>query len=113
MLLECVFVDIKTETTVEVLEEDTSHIVALADDDGILLAQLVEVGEGRTEHRVSADIAESRLFVVLFEVGLHRRYIADDTILWQIRQHFLKCRYGVFHCHGINDEFGSELPHLV
>ena len=60
MFLECVFVYVETETLIEVLEENASHIVTLADDDGILLMQLVEVGECGSEHRVSAHISEAR-----------------------------------------------------
>ena len=113
MFLKGVFVDVQSQSAVEVLEEDASHVVALADDDGVLLAQLVKIGEGGSEHRVSGDIAESRGVVILLQVGLHRRYVADDTVLWQVRQHFLERRYGVFHCYGIYDEFRCELLHLV
>ena len=55
----------------------------------------------------------SRLLVELPEIGLHGADVADNAVLGYIRQYFLECRYGVFYCHGINDEFGSELPHLV
>ena len=64
VLIEGVFKDVQSQSLVEVLEENLAHVVALADDDGILGAQLVEVGEGWAEHRVSGHIAES--------AGLHR-----------------------------------------
>ena len=52
MLLEGIFVDVQSEFLIEILEENPADIIPLTDNDGILLAQLVEVGEGGTEHRV-------------------------------------------------------------
>ena len=37
MLIESILVDVQAQALVEVLEEDAAHVVALADDDGILL----------------------------------------------------------------------------
>ena len=52
VLLEGVLIDVKTELLVEVLEEDAPHVVALADDDGVLLGELLQVGKRGSEHGV-------------------------------------------------------------
>ena len=59
MLLKGVLVDVESQLLIEVLEEDAAHVVALADDDGILLGELLQIGEGRTEHRVCRDVAHA------------------------------------------------------
>ena len=40
MLVEGVFEDVELELLVEVLEEDAAQVVALGDDDGVLVAQV-------------------------------------------------------------------------
>ena len=52
VLIESVFIDTQVEPPVQVFEEDAAHVVALADHDGVLFAQLLQVGKGGTEHRV-------------------------------------------------------------
>ena len=72
MLLEGVFVDVEAKTGVEILEENASDEVALADDDGILLRELVEVGKRGTEHGVRAHVVHARTLIELLQSGLHR-----------------------------------------
>ena len=113
VLLEGVLVDVQSQLLVQVLEEDASHIVTLTDDDGVLLAELVEIGKCRAEHRVRGDIRMASLLVELPEIGLHGADVADDAVLGYIRQYFLECRYGVFHRHGIDKQLGLEVSNLV
>ncbi len=63
VLLEGVFEDVEAKARVEILEEAASHVVALVDDDGILVTQFAEVGKSGTEHRVGAHVVEAALFV--------------------------------------------------
>ena len=114
VLLEGIFVDIQAQLLIEVLEEDTPHVVALADDDGILLGELLQIGEGRTEHRVRRYIAHTRRLVELLQIGLHRGDIADDTRLGQMGNHLLKHRNGIFQRHCVDQQLGlKRLDFLV
>ena len=45
MFVEGVFEDVESEALVQVLEEHLAQMVALADDDGILIAQVAQAGE--------------------------------------------------------------------
>ena len=40
MLLECIFLDMELQFVVEILEEDFSEMIAFADYDGILIAEI-------------------------------------------------------------------------
>ena len=55
----------------------------------------------------------SGLLVEGLEVGLYRRDVRDDAVLRQVGHDLLEGRYGVLHCHGIDDQFGCEGLHLV
>ena len=113
VLLEGVLINIQSQLAVQVFEEDATHIVTLADDDGILLAQLLKVGKGRSEHRVSRYIAHTSLFVKILQIGLHTGDIADDTLLRQVRYHLFKHRYSIFQRHCINQQLGLEFLNLL
>ena len=113
MLLEGVFVDVQPQLLVEILKEDTAHIVALADDDGILLRELLQVGKRRSEHRVRRDIAHACALVELLHIRLHGGDIADDTLLGQIRNDLLKYRDGVFQRDAIDQQFRLKLLDLI
>jgi len=108
VLIKGVFEDIQSQSLIQILEENLSHVVALADDDGILGTQLVKVGKGRTEHRVSAHVAESALFVPFLQSCLHRSDVADDAILRKHRKHLVECIEGVLHRGGIDDQLRTE-----
>ena len=84
------------------------HIVALADDDSIFLRELLQISEGRTKHRVSGDIAHTRLLVKLFQIRLHTGDVADDTFLGEIRDHLLEDGNGVFQRNCVDEQFGLE-----
>ncbi len=113
VLLERVFVDVQPKPLVEVLEEDAPHVVALADDDGVLLGQLLQVSKRGAEHGVRGDVATARLLVELLEVGLHGGYVADDALLGQVGQHLLEHGDGVFQRYGIDEQLGAELAYLL
>ena len=85
MLIEGVFVDVKTKLTVKIAEEAHTHIVTLVDDDRVLLRELIEVGEGRTEHRVSRYIATASTLIELLQIGLYGRNITQYATFWKIR----------------------------
>ena len=88
-------------------------MVAFADDDGILLTELVEVGECRSEHRVGRHVRMATLLVVFLEVCLHRGNVADETLLRQEGKHLLKSRDRIFHGHGIDHQLGTEVLHFL
>ena len=113
VLIKGVLMQAQSELLIEILEENLTHIVALLDDDRILLGELVQVGECRTEHRVRAHVAEAALFVKLLQSRLHRCNVADDTVFREMWQQLLECRDGVFHGHSIDDEFRAEHLHLL
>ena len=113
VLLEGVLVDVQPELLVEVLEEDAPHVVALADDDGILLAELLEVGEGGAEHRVGGDVAHTRRFVKFFHIRLHAGDVADDALLGQVGNDLLEHWDGVLQRDGVDEQFGTELLDLL
>ena len=113
VLLERVFIDVESQALIEVLEENAAHIVALADDDGILLAELLQIGKGRAEHRVSGDIAHARLLVEFLEVGLHRGDVADDALLRQEWYNLLKYRDGILQRDCIDEQLRTELAYLL
>lgn len=103
--IEGVLTDVKSQAAVEVLEEDAAHIVALRDDDGILVRQGAEVGKRRTEHGVGGDIAPATLLVKLAQPRLDRRDVAQDAVGGQIRHHLLENIKRVFQGHGVDDQF--------
>ena len=112
VLLEGVLVDVQPQTLIEVLEEDAPHVVALADDDGVLLRELLQVGEGGAEHGVRRDVAHARLLVELPEVGLHRGDVADDALLRQVWNNLLEDGDGVLQRHGVDEQLGAERLYL-
>ena len=101
------------QTAVEVEEEDTPHVVTLVDDDGILVAQCTEVGKGRSEHGVCADVAQSRLLVILPEARLHAGDVRNDAVLGQVRNDLVEDRKRIFERHGIDDKFWPESLNLL
>ena len=109
VLVEGIFKDVQAQALVEVLEENLAHIIAFADDDGIFRTQLVEIGKGRTEHRVSRYVAEPACFVPFLQAGLHRSDIADDAILRKGGQHLVERIEGVLHGSCIDDQLRTEL----
>ena len=72
VLFKGVFVDVQSQSMIQVFEEDAPHVVALADDDGILFRELLQVGKGGAEHGVSAHIRMPALFVKLLEMCFDR-----------------------------------------
>lgn len=100
-----VFTDVKPQAAVEVLEEDAAHIVALRNDDGILVRQGAEVGKRRTEHGVGGNVAPATLLVELAQTRLDRRDVAQDAVGGQIRHHLLEDIKRVFQGHGVDDQF--------
>ena len=108
MLFEGVFVDVQAQFLVEVLEEDAAPIVALADDDGILLRELLQIGKRGSKHRVCRDVAHASLFVKVFQIGFHAGYIADDALFGQIGYHLVEHWNGVFQRDGIDQQFWLE-----
>ena len=113
VLLEGVFVDVQAQLLIEVLEENTTHIIALADDDGVLLRELLQIGEGGTEHRVRRDVAHTTLFVKFFQIGFDTRDIADDALLGQVGNDLLEDRNGVLQRDGIDEQLGLKRAYLV
>ena len=108
VFVERVFAHVQAEPAVEVAEEDAPHVVALVDDDGVLVAQAAQVGEGGAEHRVRAHVAHSRGFVEFLEAGLHRRDVAQDAVLRQQGNHLPEHVQRVFQRDGVDDQFGTE-----
>ena len=113
VLVEGVLEDVEPEPLVEVLEEDLAQVVALADDDGVLVAQVAEAGEGGAEHGVGADEAEAALTVELGQLGLDRSDVAQDAVLGQGGDDLVERVDGVLHRGGVDDELGGELAYLV
>jgi len=113
VLLERVFEDVEAQTRVQILEEATSHVVAFVDDDGVLVAQLAEVGKGGTEHGVRAHIVETTCLVVLLEACLHRRDVGEDTRLGEVWNHLVEHLQRVLEADGIDDQFGLKCVNLI
>ena len=113
VLVEGVLEDVEPEALVEVLEEDLAHVVALADDDGVLGAQLVEVGKGGAKHGVGGHVAEPALLVPCLQPGLDRGDVAEDAVVGQCGQHLLEGLEGVLDGGGIDDQLGAEGAYLV
>ena len=113
VLLEGVFKDVQLQRLVEVLEEDAAQVVALGDDDGVLVAQVAEAGEGGAEHRVGGDVAESALGVELLQSGLDGGDVADDAVLGQDGQHLAEGVEGVLHRDGVDDQLRLEVLDFV
>ena len=95
MFFKGVFINVESETCVEVLKEYPSHIVALAYDDGVLLGELSEVGERGAEHRVSGYIRMTRLLIIVLQPSLDGRDVADDAVSGNDGHHLLEGWYGV------------------
>ena len=113
VLEEGVLVDVESQPLVEVAEEDAPDVVALADDDGVLFGELVEVGKRRAEHGVGGDIGMAALLVELLQARLHRGDVADDAVGGQQRQHLLVDGDGVLQRDGVDDQLWSEAGYLV
>ena len=113
VLLEAVLEDVQLQRAVEVLEEDASQVVALGDDDGILVAQVVEAGEGRSEHGMGGDVAEAAGFVELLQSGLHGGDVAEDALLGQQGEHVAEGVERVLHGGGVDDQLGAEVTDFV
>ena len=111
--VEGVFVQVEAQRAVEVLEERLAEVVALADDDGVMLAQLLEVGKRGAEHRVGRHVGMAALFVVFLESRLDRGDVRHDALRRQIGHHRLECLDGVFERHGVDEQFGVEVAYLL
>src|SRR5574344_1268475 len=113
VLVEGIFVDVQSQLGIQVFEKYTAQVVAFGDNDCILLAQLDQIRECRTEHRVGGNIPVTALLIEIMQFGLDGCYITDDTVLRQMRQHFFECRYRIFHRHGVDDQLGFERVYLL
>ena len=113
MLLEGVFVDVESKLLIEVFEEDATHVVTLADDDGVLFRELLEIGKRRTKHGVRRNVTHARRFVKIFHISLYAGNIADDALLGQIWNDLFKYRDGVLQRDGIDKQFGLEGLNLL
>ena len=87
VLLEGVFADVEAQVGIDVFEEDLAQVVALRDDDGVLLLQLAEVGKRGAKHRVGGDVAEAALLVELLQLCLHRGDVGEDAVARQVGNH--------------------------
>ncbi len=113
VLVKGILVDVEPQPCIKVFKENAAHIVALADDDGVLLAELLQIGKRGAEHRMSGHITASALLVEVFQSGLHRCYVAEDAVFGQMWQHFVECGNGVLHRHGIDDKLRTETFNLL
>ena len=113
VLVKGVLEDVEPEALVQVLEEHLAQVVALADDDGILIAQVAQAGECGSEHGVCAHEAEATLAIELGQLCLYRSDIAQYAVLGQCGYHLLEGLDGVLYCGRIDDKLGSELAYLV
>ena len=113
VLLEGVLIDVESQLLVEVLEEDAAHVVALADDDGVLLAQLVEVGEGGAKHGVRAHVGMAAPLVEILQARLYRGDVAHDAVGGQEGHHLVEGGQRVLHGHGVDDQLRLEVPHFL
>ena len=113
VLLEGVLIDVQAQLLIEILEEDTSHVVTLADDDGVLFRELLQVGKRRTKHRVSRYIAHARTLIELLQISLHRGDITDDALLGQIGNHLFEHRDSIFQRDSIDEQLGLKLLDLL
>ena len=74
----------QAEFVVEVEEEEAAHVVALGDDDGVLVAQCAEVGEGGPEHGVGRDVGAAAGGVEVLQARLDGGDVADDAAFGQV-----------------------------
>ena len=113
MLLEGVLIDVEAELAVEVLKETPAHIVTLIDDDGILLAELVEICKGRTKHRVGRDKTSSCALIVVMKSCLYGCDVRENTLLWEIWYYLVEGRDGIFYRHCIDAQLWLEGAYLL
>ena len=98
----------EAQAAVEVAEKDAAHVVAFGDDDGVLVAEGPEVGEGGTEHGVGRYVAHAGLFVKLLEAGLHGGDVAEDAVGGEVGNDAAEHVEGVFERDGVHYQFGAE-----
>jgi hypothetical protein len=113
VLREGVFADVEPQTGVEVAEEETAHVVAFADDDGVFLTQVTKIGKCGTEHGVGGYVAHAGGLVEVLETGLYGRYVAQDAVLGQMGNDLLEDRQRVFEGDGIDYQFGFKLLNFL
>lgn len=113
MFVEGVLMNVQSEAAVEVEEEDAAHVVAFADDDGILCRERAEVGEGGAKHRVRRYVAHAGGFVEGFEISLHATDVAKDAGSGEMGDDLAEDINGVLQGYGVDDEFWMELVDLV
>ena len=113
VLVEGVFEDVQLEPAVEVLEEDPPEVVALGDEDGVLVHQVAEVGEGGAEHGVGGDVGEAAAGVVFGQAGLDRGDVRDDAARPEAWQHGVEGLEGAAERDAVDDQLGGEGLHLV
>ena len=95
MLLERVFADMQAEAGINILEEYLAQMIALGDNNRILLLQLSQISECRSEHRVSGDIRETACLIKLLQISLHGSDIGNNAIWLQVRHYGLESLYRV------------------
>lgn len=108
MLFKGVVGDVEPQPLVDVAEEQSSHVVALTDDDGVFVRETAEVGKGGTEHRMGGDVAVTAVLIEVLEVGLHRSDVGEDALLRQMGEQRLEGGEGVFEADGVDEEFGGK-----
>ena len=83
-------------------------MVAFADDDGILAAQIAQAGKSRPEHGMSRYIAETTFLIEFLQACFYRSDVADDAVFGKHRQHVPESVQCVFHRGGIDDQLRLE-----
>ena len=113
VLVEGVFEDVQLQPAVEILEKYPPEVVALGDEDGVLVHQVAEVGEGGAEHGVGGDVGEAAAGVVFGQAGLDRGDVRDDAVGLEVGQHGVEGLEGAAECDAVDDQLGGEGLHLV
>lgn len=113
MLREGVFFDVEPQAAIEVAEECLAEVVALCDDDCVLVLKVRQGGERRAEHRVGRDERMTARSVKLGQAVFHRGDVGDNAPFGYVGHDGVESVEGVFDGCGVDYEFGTEVVDLV
>ena len=113
VLDEGVVVDVELQAGIDLAEKCLAEGVALFDDDGVVLAQVAQIGERGAEHGVRRDVTVAGCGVELGQTGFDRCDVAQDAVFAQIGQHFVEDGQRILDGHAIDEQFGVVLADFV
>jgi len=105
MFFERIFENVQFEILVEIPEEGFPVFIRFADDNGVFVAQVANIGKCRAEHRMRGDKSPAGSLVILINAVFYRRDVREHAIRRKKRNRGVKRLDCIFQRHRIDKQF--------